>query len=119
MDIDKNTTDTQEQIILTAAASNEVKRLMNEESEKDLYLRIGVASGGCSGLSYTMGFDDKKHDFDSEFVFDDVRVIVDETALLHISGSTLDYQGGLTGGGFSFHNPNAVRSCGCGSSFTC
>ncbi len=119
MDIDKNTTDTQDKIIVTAAASSEIKRLMDEEDEKNLYLRVGVVSGGCSGLSYTMGFDDKKHDFDSEFVFDGVRVVVDETALLHISGSTLDFQGGLMGGGFTFHNPNAVRSCGCGSSFTC
>lgn len=119
MDIDSNTTDTLEKINLTPAASEEIKRLMSEEAEKELYLRVGVVSGGCSGLSYTMGFDDKKHDFDSEFVFDDVRVIVDETALLHISGSTLDFQGGLMGGGFTFHNPNAARSCGCGSSFTC
>ena len=106
-------------INLTPEAVREIKRLMNEEDGPSLYLRIGVVSGGCSGLSYSMGFDDQKHEFDREFVFDDVRVLVDENALLHIQGSTLHFQGGLMGGGFTFHNPNAVRSCGCGSSFTC
>ena len=114
-----NTVETMVEIILTEAAINEIKRLMEDEEEKDLFLRVGVTSGGCSGLSYSMGFDNQKQDFDKEFAFDSVRVIVDENAIAHISGATLDFEKSMMGGGFSFHNPNAVRSCGCGSSFTC
>ena len=111
--------ETQEEIVVTESAVKEIQRLMDEEEEKNLYLRVGVSSGGCSGLSYSMGFDNQKHEFDQEFEFDTVKVVVDENALVHIKGATLDFEKGLMGGGFSFHNPNAVRSCGCGSSFTC
>ena len=64
-----NTVETMVEIILTEAAINEIKRLMEDEEEKDLFLRVGVTSGGCSGLSYSMGFDNKKHDIDKEYVF--------------------------------------------------
>jgi iron-sulfur cluster assembly protein len=111
--------DTIEEIILTETAITEVQRLMDEEEEKGLYLRVGVTSGGCSGLSYSMGFDNQKQDIDKEFVFGPVRVVVDENALTHINGATLDFEKSMMGGGFSFNNPNAARSCGCGSSFTC
>ncbi len=106
-------------IILTSSAVAEIKRLMAEENQPDLYLRIGVASGGCSGMSYSMEFDTKQSELDREFDFDGLKVRVDLKALLHLAGTTLDFKGGLLGGGFAFSNPKAKRSCGCGSSFSC
>ncbi len=116
----ENITHTKTQTInITIAAVNEIKRLMAEEKETPLYLRLGVAAGGCSGMSYTMAFDSEKNEFDREFQFDDLTVLVDLQSIMYLSGTTLDFNNGLMGGGFSFHNPNAQRSCGCGSSFTC
>jgi iron-sulfur cluster assembly protein len=100
-------------------AITEVKRLMAQEQEQDIYLRIGVVPGGCSGMSYQMAFDNEKSEFDLEFDFDNVKVLIDETAMLYINGATLDYDKKMMGGGFNFVNPNATRSCGCGSSFRC
>ena len=117
---DKTTVSHTEQVIaISPPALDEVKRLMAQEKEDSLYLRLGVAAGGCSGMSYTMAFDTQKHEFDREFAFDGVKVLVDLKALMYLAGTTLDYKGALMGGGFTFLNPNAKRSCGCGSSFTC
>ncbi|MDZ4724105.1 MAG: iron-sulfur cluster assembly accessory protein [candidate division Zixibacteria bacterium] len=107
-------------IIVTPGALEEVKRLFSEEDAKDnLFLRLGISSGGCSGMSYTMSFDNEPNAFDREFDFDGVKVRVDLKALVYLAGTTLDYKGGMMGGGFQFNNPNAKRSCGCGTSFTC
>jgi iron-sulfur cluster assembly protein len=115
-----NTTpDTQQIINITPSAVGELKRLLTEENEDGLFLRLGVAAGGCSGMSYTMAFDTNASDMDRVFDFDGLPVRVDLKALRYIKDSTLDFKGGMLGGGFSFSNPNAKRSCGCGSSFTC
>ena len=106
-------------INVTADAATEIKRLMDQEKEDNLFLRLGVSSGGCSGMSYSMAFDSEQGQFDRGFDFHGVKVIVDLKALQYLTGTVLDYKSGLTGGGFSFENPNAKRSCGCGSSFTC
>ncbi len=106
-------------INITPAAVAEIKRLLAQEKEKDLYLRLGVAAGGCSGMSYSMEFDSNRGDQDQEFEFEGIRVLVNQKALGYIGGTTLDYKGGMLGGGFHFDNPNARRSCGCGTSFTC
>ena len=108
----------QQAIQLTPEAVAEVKRLMALEKDTPSYLRLGVQAGGCSGMSYSMAFDSSKGEFDQEFVFDDLRVLVDRRALMYLAGVSLEYKGGLDGG-FSFVNPNAKRSCGCGTSFTC
>ena len=100
-------------------ALSEVRRLMDLENQKEIYLRIGVVSGGCSGLSYNMSFDNEKSELDQEFDFEGVKVLVEDAAMVYISGATLDFKGSLMGGGFTFVNPNAKRSCGCGSSFRC
>lgn len=111
---------TAEQVILmTPTAISEVKRLLAEENEPSLFLRLGISSGGCSGMSYTMSFDNEASQFDREFDFDGVKVRVELKALVYLAGTTVDYKKELMGGGFAFHNPNAKRSCGCGSSFTC
>ncbi|OGC07518.1 hypothetical protein A2V82_08950 [candidate division KSB1 bacterium RBG_16_48_16] len=114
-----NPVETQVEFHVSPDAITEVKRLMAQEQEHDLYLRIGVVPGGCSGMSYQMAFDNEKSEFDLEFDFDNVRVLVDETAMLYINGATLDYDKSMMGGGFTFVNPKATRSCGCGSSFRC
>lgn len=106
-------------IELTSRAVEEVRRLLALETEKDLFLRIGLSSGGCSGLSYSMTFDNEAAESDTEFDFSGVKVRVDKKALAYLSGTVIDYRSSLLGGGFQFSNPNATRSCGCGSSFSC
>jgi iron-sulfur cluster assembly protein len=110
---------TEQVIFVTPSAVEEVKRLIADEKESDLFLRLGVSAGGCSGMSYSMAFDNNRSPFDREFDFDGLKVRVDLKALMYLSGTTLDYKGGLMGGGFQFSNPKAKRSCGCGSSFSC
>ena len=113
------TLETEVEFNVSQTAIRELKRLIAEEKEQDLYLRIGVMPGGCSGMSYNMGFDDQKTDFDTEFNFENVRVLIDEATMLYINGATLDFDKKLMGGGFTFKNPNAKKSCGCGTSFRC
>lgn len=116
---EKSTANQPEIITVTPSAVEEVKRLMAEERTEGLFLRLGVAAGGCSGMSYSMAFDNEKKEFDREFDFGGLKVVVELRALNYLQGTILDYKGGLMGGGFSFSNPNATRSCGCGSSFSC
>ncbi len=104
---------------MTESAIAEVKRLLSEEEGENLFLRIGLASGGCSGMSYTMAIEDEPGEFDREFDFDGVKVRVDLKQLVYLAGTTIDYKNAMMGGGFQFINPNAKRSCGCGSSFSC
>ncbi|MEW5795247.1 MAG: iron-sulfur cluster assembly accessory protein [Candidatus Zixiibacteriota bacterium] len=106
-------------LTMTPSAVVEAKRLMALEDKPGLFLRFGVTTGGCSGFSYSMMFDDQASDLDREFEFDGLKVRVDLKALMYLKGSVVDYESGLLGGGFKFSNPNAKRSCGCGSSFTC
>ncbi|MDB4292905.1 iron-sulfur cluster assembly accessory protein [Maribacter sp.] len=82
------------------------------------YVRVGVKSGGCSGLSYELDFDNKMGETDKVFEDNDVRIIVDKKSFLYLVGTVLEYSGGLNGKGFVFNNPNAQRTCGCGESFS-
>ena len=82
------------------------------------FVRVGVKSGGCSGLSYDLKFDSSKTEDDQLFQDNDVRIVVDKKSLLYLVGTTLEYSGGLNGKGFVFQNPNANRTCGCGESFS-
>ncbi len=82
------------------------------------YVRVGVKSGGCSGLSYELDFDRSQKDNDKVFEDNDVKLIVDKKSFLYLIGTTLEYSGGLNGKGFVFNNPNAQRTCGCGESFS-
>lgn len=106
-------------ITLTEKAADEVRRVKEEQNfGEDLFLRIGVAGGGCSGFSYTLGFD-KEFDGtkDSKYDMHGVDVVVDKKSALYLDGTTVDWYDGLEKRGFTFDNPNAVKSCGCGSSF--
>lgn len=82
------------------------------------FVRVGVKSGGCSGLSYELKFDKEKQEEDKVFEDNNVKIIVDKKSFLYLVGTTLEYSGGLNGTGFVFNNPNANRTCGCGESFS-
>ena len=85
---------------------------------KNDFVRVGVKSGGCSGLSYDLTFDNKQAHNDKLFEENNVKIIVDKKSFLYLVGTTLEYSGGLNGKGFVFNNPNANRTCGCGESFS-
>ena len=104
---------------LSEAAKKQVKHLKEAQSlPETVFLRMGVKGGGCSGMSYVLEFDSEKGPHDKEFDLDGVKVVVDKKSYLYLNGTTLDYvTQGLTGG-FTFVNPQAKSSCGCGTSFS-
>ncbi len=103
---------------LTESAVKQVKQLIESQNLQNVYLRMGVRGGGCSGLSYNLELDTEVGQHDKAFEIDGIKVVVDPKSYLYLNGTTLDYvTQGLTGG-FTFVNPNAKSSCGCGSSFT-
>lgn len=105
-------------ITVTDTAKSEVKRLIEEHDLNDSVLRMGVRGGGCSGLSYTLGFDKEVSEYDTVIDLEEgIRLVVDMKSYLYLKGTELDYTHDLLGGGFKFNNPNARKSCGCGSSF--
>lgn len=107
-------------IKVSESAKEKVVALMREEgfdAQSD-YVRVGVKSGGCSGLSYELKFDKELDEADKVFEDNAVRIIVDKKSFLYLVGTTLEYSGGLNGKGFVFNNPNAQRTCGCGESFS-
>ena len=107
-----------ETVALTDAALTEVKRLLDLQGITEGGLRLGVKGGGCSGLSYTINFDDKIGEFDTVTEVDGVKVIVDAKSAIYLQGMTLDFQKDLVSGAFKFINPNATKTCGCGESFS-
>jgi len=104
-------------ITLTDTAASKVKALIQEEGDDNLALRVAVRPGGCSGFSYEMFFDTDVADDDNVASYGEVRVVVDPSSALMLEGATLDFKDGLESG-FSINNPNAQRTCGCGSSFS-
>jgi iron-sulfur cluster assembly protein len=105
-------------VILTEKASKQVKKLMAEQKLDQVFLRMGVKGGGCSGLSYSLEFDTEKGKHDKTFEIDGVPVVVDAKSYLYLNGTTLDYVTEGLQGGFTFVNPQAKSSCGCGTSFS-
>ncbi len=105
-------------ISMTEAAANEVRSLVAQQERDDLALRVYVAGGGCSGLQYGMALDENIEPGDEVFEVSGVRCVVDSTSLRYLSGSVVDYITTEMGGGFKIENPNATKSCGCGSSFS-
>jgi iron-sulfur cluster assembly protein/iron-sulfur cluster insertion protein len=105
-------------IALTDTATSKVKQLMEAEGAPELYLRVAVRPGGCSGLSYEMFFDTEKAADDVTEAYGEVLVVVDPASAQYLSGASLDYKDGLQDAGFTINNPNAQRTCGCGQSFS-
>jgi iron-sulfur cluster assembly protein len=102
---------------MTGKANSEILKIMAaKEIPEDYSLRVGVRGGGCSGMSYILGFD-RQREQDLEFEVDGIAVVMDKRHGLYLMGTTLDYHDGLDARGFTFENPNATATCGCGSSF--
>lgn len=110
--------DAEEAVILTERAAQQIKKIkISENIPEDQYLRVGVKGGGCSGMSYVLGFD-HKNDFDKILEREGIQVIVDQRHLIYLGGTVVDFRDGLDARGFTFENPRAATTCGCGSSFS-
>jgi iron-sulfur cluster assembly protein len=106
-------------IKVAESAKNEVLRLKSSaEVNPEAFIRVGVKGGGCSGLMYELNFDTELKPEDKEIEDNDITIVVDKKSFLYLVGTTLEYSGGLNGKGFTFNNPNASRTCGCGESFS-
>lgn len=104
-------------VSFTASAAAEIKRLMNEEGfDKTQQLRVGVKGGGCSGMTYVLGFDTTSEK-DEHFEIEGISCIMEKAHGIYLMGMEVDWQGGLNSRGFTFNNPNASKTCGCGTSF--
>jgi iron-sulfur cluster assembly protein len=108
-------------ITISETAATQINQLKSSDPKtkdsNEAFLRVKVVPGGCSGMSYKLDFDQALSDKDKVFEEHGTRVVIDSKSLLYIAGMTLDYEGGLNGKGFTFSNPNASKTCGCGSSF--
>lgn len=106
-------------INLTELARKEIRRIISEQNlPAETALRVGVKGGGCSGFSYTLGFDDKVSEVDQVSEVEGVKVVCDPKSFLYLNGTEIDFEDNLMGRGFKFGNPNAAKSCGCGESFS-
>ncbi len=104
-------------LVVTPPAVVKIKQLLAEKNIPDYALRVFVAGGGCSGLQYGMAFEGNVQEFDTTIEIDGVRMVIDPTSLLYVRGAVIDFVDSLMGGGFRIDNPNAVSTCGCGTSF--
>jgi iron-sulfur cluster assembly protein len=106
-------------ITITQRAAKEVRRIVSEQNlSPTTVLRVGVKGGGCSGFSYSLGFDDQVRETDQVWEFEDIRVVCDPKSFLYLNNTELDFEESLMGRGFKFGNPNASKTCGCGESFS-
>lgn len=104
-------------LVVTPAASAKIKELLVARNIPNHALRVFVSGGGCSGLQYGMAFESSPQAYDTQVEVDGVRLVIDPTSLMYVGGATIDFVDSLMGGGFRIDNPNAVSSCGCGTSF--
>ncbi|MFY3739716.1 MAG: iron-sulfur cluster assembly protein [Candidatus Nitrosomirales archaeon] len=109
---------TQKSISVTPKAAEKVKEFMKQEGREDLYLRVYVSGGGCAGLSYGMGFEEKADEEDAVIEENGVKLLVDSYSSRHLQGTEIDYIESLMGSGFKINNPNVTKSCSCGHSFS-
>lgn len=107
-------------ITITENAKNRIEQIMAKENYNpaDYFVRVSVDSGGCSGLTYNLEFDNTTHEKDQFFEDKGIKICLDIKSFLYLSGTELDYTDGLSGKGFDFRNPNASRTCACGDSFS-
>ncbi len=112
-------TQVENEIKISEKAAQEVLKIMEENSIPENYgLRVGVKGGGCSGFKYALGFDAQSNEGDTIIHEKNIKLFVDGKSLFYLSGTELDFTDGLNGKGFIFNNPNVVKSCGCGESFS-
>ena len=105
-------------LFVADSAKSKIEELMQKSDlSADHFVRVSVTSGGCSGLSYQLDFDDENRPDDQVFEDNGVKVVTDLKSFLYLCNTTLEFSGGLNGQGFYFNNPNAARTCGCGESF--
>ncbi|RYG49590.1 iron-sulfur cluster assembly accessory protein [bacterium] len=105
-------------LLVTDRAVAQIRRLIQRDGREGVFLRLGVKGGGCSGFEYVSKLDTVRKGIDIEAEYDGIKVVVDAKSAVFLRGATFDHTGNLIGGGFKFENPNAARSCGCGTSFT-
>lgn len=103
--------------VADSAKEKIVELMKGEKLSEDYFVRVSVTSGGCSGLTYQMDFDNESRENDQIFEDNDVKIVTDLKSFLYLCNTTLEFSGGLNGKGFYFNNPNAERTCGCGESF--
>ena len=108
----------EENISVTDNAAKRVNAILIGEKKEGYFLRISVVGGGCSGMSYNLSFDNKEGEFDKIFKINGVKVYCDLKSWLYVKGTTVDFSDDLLSGGFKVENPNAERTCGCGTSFS-
>jgi iron-sulfur cluster assembly protein len=104
-------------IQISETAGEKIMEMLAAEETPNLFLRIGVQEGGCSGFSYGMGFDDEQHEDDRVLEIRGLKVVIDENSAKYLNGLEIDWKESGMGGGFTIHNPNAIATCGCGQSF--
>tara|TARA_Y100001960_G_C14653179_1_gene816990 strand:- start:159 stop:515 length:357 start_codon:yes stop_codon:yes gene_type:complete len=107
-----------ETIELTEKAANRVKAILSSEKKEGFALRVAVTDGGCSGMNYNISFDDNQEEFDKVYEMHGVKIFCDLKSWLYVKGTTIDFSDDLLSGGFKIDNPNANRTCGCGTSFS-
>ena len=112
------TEQTEKLVTVTAKAAEKIQEFMKEETEKPEYLRVYVQGGGCSGLSYGMGFETKPEEDDLVVEENGVKLLIDSYSQDHLKGANVDYIESLMGSGFKINNPNVTKSCSCGHSFS-
>ena len=105
-------------INISDSARDRLLHIMQQEKEDKNFVRVGVESGGCSGLSYKLDFDNAKNDDDELIKDNKIQLLINKKSFLYLVGTTLEFSDGLNGKGFVFNNPNASRTCGCGESFS-
>ena len=105
-------------ILVSDHARDKLNQLLIEDNSGKEYVRVGVESGGCSGLVYKLDFDDSMNNEDELVEHNDIKLVINKKSILFLAGTTLEYSSGLNGKGFVFNNPNANRTCGCGESFS-
>ena len=105
-------------ILVSDNARDKLNQLLIEDNSGKEYVRVGVESGGCSGLVYKLDFDDSMDSEDELVEHNNIKLVINKKSILFLAGTTLEYSSGLNGKGFVFNNPNANRTCGCGESFS-
>ena len=105
-------------IQISDTAKTRLLYLLEQDSSNNSFVRVGVESGGCSGLSYKLDFDNSQNDEDELIEHNGIKLLINKKSILYLAGTILEFSDGLNGKGFVFNNPNAHRTCGCGESFS-